>query len=328
MGRANIPFLSFNRGLLSPKALARVDLDRTRLSAEVFTNWIPSTQGSMSIRPGTRYLGSSLHDTGAEWIEFVASTDDVALLELTHGKMRVWLGDDAHALELLARPKVDTTASLSDTGWVNASTGGNAGVVTASDLIPAMTAATTNGVTITADAEDSASFAAWTAADNSLGTRWQKSGGVPTWLNVNFGSGNAKAVGAYTLTANPTADRLDNQPTAWRLLGSNFDTGTYATDTGKWTLEDERSAQTGWATGEKRTYRITDTGTPGPWRNWRLHITALNGDSEATMTEFELLTDTGSATPNQARFSSGQLTLNAGAIGSMARAEKRLIEVA
>ena len=178
-------------------------------------------------------------------------------------------------------------------------------------------------LTITAEAEDSASFAAWTAADNSLNTRWQKSGGVPTWLNVNFGSGNAKAVGAYTLTANPAAARLDNQPTAWRLLGSNFDTGTYATDTGKWTLEDERSAQTGWAIAEKRTYRITDTGTPGPWRNWRLYVTALNGDSEATMTEFELLTDTGSATPNQARFSSGQLILNASATGSMARMEKR-----
>ena len=27
MARANVPFLAFNRGLVSPKALARVDLD-------------------------------------------------------------------------------------------------------------------------------------------------------------------------------------------------------------------------------------------------------------------------------------------------------------
>src|SRR3990167_3787794 len=103
MARQNVPFLAFNRGLISPKALARVDLDRTRLSAEVFTNFIAHTQGSLTIRPGTKYFGSSLNDTGAEFLEFVASTDDVALPELTHQKMRVWLGRDAHSLSLLGR---------------------------------------------------------------------------------------------------------------------------------------------------------------------------------------------------------------------------------
>ena len=149
MARQNTPFLSFNRGLLSPKALARVDLDRTRLSAEVFTNWIAKTQGAMTIRPGTKYFGSSLNDTGAEFIEFVASTDDVALPELTHRKMRVWLGSDAHSLSLLGRAAVNTTVTLSDTGWSNTSTGGAVSTV-AVDVIPTMTAATTAGVTISA----------------------------------------------------------------------------------------------------------------------------------------------------------------------------------
>ena len=112
MARQNAAFIAFNRGLISPKALARVDLERTQLSAEVMTNWIPKTQGAMTIRPGTKYLGSSLNDTGAYYIEFVAATDETALLELTHQKMRVWI-DDA----LLGRPKVDTTVVLSDTGW-------------------------------------------------------------------------------------------------------------------------------------------------------------------------------------------------------------------
>jgi hypothetical protein len=35
MARGNTPFVAFNRGLISEKSLARVDLDRTRLSAAV-----------------------------------------------------------------------------------------------------------------------------------------------------------------------------------------------------------------------------------------------------------------------------------------------------
>ena len=114
------------------------------LSAAVMTNWIPKTQGAMTIRPGTKYLGSSLNDSGAEWIEFVAATDDAALIEMTHQKMRIWI-DDA----LLSRPKVDTTLTLTDTGWEAASTGGVISTP-AIDVIPTMTGNTTSGVTVSA----------------------------------------------------------------------------------------------------------------------------------------------------------------------------------
>ena len=142
MARINAPFLAFNRGLLSPRALARVDLDRTRLSAERFENWLPATQGSMSIRPGTKHFGSSINDTGAAWIEFIPSTDDVALIEVTDLKLRFWQDtggttssgevevsetstpSSAHALSLLERPHVTGTLSISDTGWESASVGG------------------------------------------------------------------------------------------------------------------------------------------------------------------------------------------------------------
>src|SRR5210317_632634 len=112
MARVNVPLLALNRGIIDPKALARIDLDRTRLSAEVMTNWLPKSQGHMTIRPGTKYLGSSFNDSGAEFMEFVATTTDVALLEQTKNKMRVWLNDS-----LMSRPLVSTTLSFSDTGW-------------------------------------------------------------------------------------------------------------------------------------------------------------------------------------------------------------------
>src|SRR3990167_2131424 len=150
----------------------------------------------MTIRPGTKYLGSSLNDSGAEWIEFVAATDDAALIELTHQKMRVWI-DDA----LLSRPKVDTTLTLTDTGWEAASTGG-ALSTTAIDVIPTMTGYTTSGVTVSASSENAVNSLPqghanhlWKAADDNVGTQCADTGDgeartLPSWWKVNFGSGN------------------------------------------------------------------------------------------------------------------------------------------
>jgi hypothetical protein len=311
MARTNTPFLSFNRGLLSPKAIARVDLDRTRLSAEVYTNWLPKTQGAMTIRPGTKYMGSSRNDTGAEFIEFVASTDDVALCELTHQKMRIWLGDDAHELALLGRPAVATTVSLSDTGWSDASTGGTASV-SSIDAIPAMTATTTSGVTITAS---SAEFPAWQIADNDLSTAWRATS-APATLVVDFGAGNSQSFLSYSLRAPAGGSQLDNMASAWALEGNDVDTGN------GWTIEDTQGSETGWSHGERRNYTITDTGTPGPWRYWRLRVTALNGDNEPQISEFELFRP---VVNTKTTFSDVGLTLNATALGALARVRKRVV---
>jgi hypothetical protein len=287
----------------------------------------------MSLRPGTKYFGSSLRDSGAEYLEFVSSVEDVALVELTDGTMRLWIGDDAHALELLSRPAVNTTVTLDDTGWVNASTGGSiSGSLSTADIIPTMTAATTMGIEITASSEHiSGGFAAWKAADDDNTTRWLDTGGgsastLPSWWNVDFGSGNSKAIAAYSIRAPHTSGGLNNTPSAWRLITSNFDTGTFATDTGKWTLQDERSSETGWAVSEKRTYETDegDTGTVTARRHWRLFFTALNGDTDLNVAEIEMFTVLTGAT-NQVSFENGAVVLNAAAIGSIAKATKRVI---
>ena len=121
MPRTNVDLLAFNRGVISPLALARTDVDRTRLSAEVMTNWLPKTQGAMRIRPGTKHVGSSVNDTGAVFVEFVASTADSALLELTNLKMRVWdTGDDLITIPTRATGSSQMTGVSSDTGpWVS-----------------------------------------------------------------------------------------------------------------------------------------------------------------------------------------------------------------
>jgi hypothetical protein len=317
MSRANPAFLAFNRGLMSPKALARVDLDRTKLSAETFTNWLPKTQGAMRIRPGTKYLGSSINDTGAQWIEFVAATDDAALLELTDQKMRVWV-DDA----LLVRPHVATTLSVSDTGWVNASTGG-ALETPAVDAIPQMTAATTSGVTISTSSENSLESgtgvvrAGWKVGDNNNASYWQDTGNggtrIPSWVRVDFGAGNEKNITTYTLRAGPDAGDIDNAPSAWQFQRSS--------DGSSWTSEDTQGSET-WAAGEERSYSTGgDTGTTA-FRYWRLNVTALNGDTEVRLAELKLIPK---SSTSQVQLQGGVRVFNATSIGSLAKAQKRVV---
>ena len=93
--------MAFNRGLVSNLGLARMDVKRIALSAETMTNWMPRVLGSMGIRVGWKYLGSTKSDAATKMLPFVFATDDTALLELTNIAMRIWV-DDA----LVTRPTV------------------------------------------------------------------------------------------------------------------------------------------------------------------------------------------------------------------------------
>jgi hypothetical protein len=111
--------LNFNRGIISALGLARIDLDRTRLSAEEMTNWLPRVLGSMSIRPGREYLGNTRNNALAKTLPFIFAADDTARIEITTGAMRVWVDD-----ELVARVAVTAavtnglfTSNLS--GWTD-----------------------------------------------------------------------------------------------------------------------------------------------------------------------------------------------------------------
>lgn len=113
------PLFSFNRGKVSNLSLARIDQKRVALSAETMTNWIPRVLGPMSLRPGLQYLGGILSNAAAKLVRFVYATDDVALIELTSGKMRVWIND-----ALITRPAVSSAVTNGDfttnlTGWTD-----------------------------------------------------------------------------------------------------------------------------------------------------------------------------------------------------------------
>lgn len=126
MAKINSEILTFNRGVVSPLALARTDIKRLALSAETQTNWLPRIFGAMSLRPGMQYLGSTKSDAAARYIPFVFATDDTALLEFTDSYLRVWV-DDA----LVTRTAVSTAVSNGTfdtdlTGWADEDEGATA----------------------------------------------------------------------------------------------------------------------------------------------------------------------------------------------------------
>lgn len=108
---------ALNRGVVAKSGLARMDVKRLALAAEIQENWLPKVLGPMIIRPGTGYIGS-IGDS-ERLMRFVFATDDFAILEATPNLLRVWIND-----ALVTRPSVATTITNGTfdtnlTGWTN-----------------------------------------------------------------------------------------------------------------------------------------------------------------------------------------------------------------
>lgn len=93
MARPLLSLLAFNRGLISRIGIARVDLKRLALSAQVMVNWMPRVLGSMMLRPGMGFIGQTLSNNAARFLPFIFASNDTALIELTNSTMRVWVND-------------------------------------------------------------------------------------------------------------------------------------------------------------------------------------------------------------------------------------------
>src|SRR3990167_8734441 len=128
MTRTNSPLISFNRGRISKLGLARTDLDRTKLSAEMQSNWMPRTLGSMMLRPGLKHIGTMFNSSTAILIPFVFSATDTYVLEFTSTRMRVReliasTGNQDALVLRVASTAVITNGDFSSsglTGWTDA----------------------------------------------------------------------------------------------------------------------------------------------------------------------------------------------------------------
>ncbi len=119
MAQAVVPLLGFNAGVVSVEAASRTDMERMRVAARLQNNMLPRLLGSMAMRPGTAYIGATKSNARAQFIPFVYSVTQKALIELTASKARVWV-DDA----LVTRPSVSTAISNGTfdtdlTGWTD-----------------------------------------------------------------------------------------------------------------------------------------------------------------------------------------------------------------
>lgn len=124
MGKTNTALLAFNRGQISPLALARTDLERTSLSAEIQKNYIPRVLGSMSLRPGLQYLLATESNNTAIHIPFIYATDDTAILQISDQNMRVII-DDAVVTRASVSSAISNGSFDSDlSNWTNADESG------------------------------------------------------------------------------------------------------------------------------------------------------------------------------------------------------------
>ena len=114
---------AFNRGRISPLALARIDFKRTALSAEIQTNWMPRALGSMMLRPGLEYTGATKSNLQSVTLPFVFAVDDTARLELTNLVMRVWVNDALVTRASVTSAVTNGTFNSDLTGWTDADAG-------------------------------------------------------------------------------------------------------------------------------------------------------------------------------------------------------------
>ena len=124
MPSVRVARLAFNRGIISRLGLARADIQRTAFAAQTQTNWICRVLGSMSLRPGLGYLGTTRSDNVAIYLPFVFSISDKALIELTALVMRIWISDAP-----ISRPSVTTATANGNfttnlTSWTDADEAG------------------------------------------------------------------------------------------------------------------------------------------------------------------------------------------------------------
>ncbi|HUT56427.1 MAG TPA: hypothetical protein VNA25_00975 [Phycisphaerae bacterium] len=124
MSEANAEILAFNRGRVSPKALARTDIKRMAFSADTQTNLVPRVLGSMQFRPGMEYLFGTASNAVAEHIPFIYSTTDTALVEVTATGIRISVSDAIITRESVSTAITNGTFASDLTGWTDADEAG------------------------------------------------------------------------------------------------------------------------------------------------------------------------------------------------------------
>ena len=102
----------FSAGELDPLLRARTDKEFYGGGARTMLNFLPAPQGGVTRRPGTRFLGNAMSESG-RLIPFVFSASQGRILEFGNQKMRVWMPDGSYVVSGSSPYEVATPYPLS-----------------------------------------------------------------------------------------------------------------------------------------------------------------------------------------------------------------------
>ena len=148
------------------------------------------------------------------------------------------------------------------------------GYTPGNDCVPLMTAATTDGVTVTDDGNLGTGYEGWRAFDNNSNSRW----GVGTTSGVlSVTLATAKIIAVYSIRARNDSYLIDS-PKAWTFEGSNDGTN--------WTVLDTQINVTSWSMNERKEYAVS---TPASYLYYRLNISSNQSGTDTSVSEVEVL---------------------------------------
>jgi hypothetical protein len=119
MPKQNVSMLLFNRGVISPLALGRIDQERVNFSAETQTNFVPRMLGSMRLRCGTKYIGTTYQNKYAKHIPFIFTLSDTAILEFTDNLLRVKVNEQPILRETVTTAIANGNFDTNLASWTN-----------------------------------------------------------------------------------------------------------------------------------------------------------------------------------------------------------------
>lgn len=150
------------------------------------------------------------------------------------------------------------------------------GYTNGTDVVPLMTAATTEGTTVSDSGNLGVGYEGWRAFDNELNSRWGV-GATSGVLTVALDS--AKKISGYTIRARNDAYLIDS-PKDWTFEGSNDGTN--------WTVIDNQTGHTSWAMNELKTFTLAYA-VIAPYSYYRLNVTSNQSGTDLSFSEMELL---------------------------------------
>jgi len=148
------------------------------------------------------------------------------------------------------------------------------GYAPGADCVPRMTAATTDGTTVTDTGNLGTGYEGWRAFDHNNDTRW----GVAATSGILLVTlSTAKIIAGYSIRTRNDSYLIDS-PKAWTLEGSNNETD--------WTVLDTQTGVTAWSMNERKEFAVS---SPAAYLHYRLNISSNQSGTDTSVSEVELL---------------------------------------